>query len=197
MLILVIQGAIWINFSVPTFTHSPLFFMSYLVVSAIQMGANIDYAIVIASRYQELKNQMHHQDAIIETMNFAFHTIITSGTILACAGTLIGMMTSEAAIVGIGQSIGRGTIISIILVMFVLPQILLIGGGLADKTSFSMPSANLPKISSSGHIRVDGMVRGEIRGYVHGIIRADVNGEVDLNLLSGKASEEGGGENEA
>lgn len=197
LLILVIQGAIWINFSVPTLRGTPLFFMSYLVVSAIQMGANIDYAIVIASRYQEQKNQMNHQDAIIETMNFAFHTIITSGTILACAGTLIGMMTSEAAIVGIGQSIGRGTIISIILVMFVLPQILLIGSNLADRTSFSMPRTNLPRISSSGHIRVDGMVRGEIRGYVQGIIRADVSGEVDLNLLSGKAMEEGGAENEA
>lgn len=197
MLILVIQGAIWINFSIPAFTGSPLFFMSYLVVSAIQMGANIDYAIVIASRYQELKNQMPHQEAIIETMNYAFHTIITSGTILACAGTLIGMMTSEAAIVGIGQSIGRGTIISIILVMFVLPQILLVGGSLADKTSFSMPRANLPKVSSSGHIRVDGMVRGEIRGYVYGLVRADVNGEVELNLLSGKTSEEGGEEDEA
>ena len=197
LLILVIQGAIWINFSVPTFMDSPLFFMSYLVVSAIQMGANIDYAIVIASRYQELKNQMHHQDAIIETMNFAFHTIITSGTILACAGTLIGMMTSEAAIVGIGQSIGRGTIISIVLVMFVLPQILLIGGELVDKTSFSMPKANLPRIANSGHIRVDGMVRGEVRGYVQGIIRADINGEVDLNVISGKALAEGGTDDEA
>ena len=191
LLILVIQGSIWINFSIPTFTDSPLFFMSYLVVSSIQMGANIDYAIVIASRYQEIKNEMHHRDAIIETMNFAFHTIITSGTILACAGTLIGMMTSEAAIVGIGQSLGRGTIISIILVMFVLPQILLIGGEIVDKTSFSMPKASLPKISGSGHVRVDGMVRGEIHGYVSGIIRADINGDVDLNLLSGKSLEEG------
>ena len=196
LLILVIQGAIWINFSIPAFTGAPLFFMSYLVVSSIQMGANIDYAIVISSRYQELKTQMSHRDAIIETMNFAFPTILTSGSILACAGTLIGMMTSEAAIVGIGQSLGRGTIISIGLVMFVLPQILLIGGELVDKTSFSMPRTNLPRISSSGHIRVDGLVRGEIHGYVNGIVRADINGDVELNLLSGKTTEEGGNPNE-
>ena len=196
LLILVIQGAIWINFSIPTFTGSPLFFMSYLVVSSIQMGANIDYAIVISSRYQDLKTKMPHQEAIIETMNFAFPTILTSGSILACAGTLIGMMTSEAAIVGIGQSLGRGTIISIGLVMFVLPQILLIGGELVDKTSFSMPRTNLPRISSSGHIRVDGLVRGEIHGYVNGIVRADINGDVELNLLSGKTTEEGGNPNE-
>ncbi|MCI6937569.1 MAG: MMPL family transporter, partial [Clostridiales bacterium] len=189
LLILVIQGAIWINFSIPAFTGSPLFFMSYLVVSSIQMGANIDYAIVISSRYQDLKTKMPHREAIIETMNFAFPTILTSGSILACAGTLIGMMTSEAAIVGIGQSLGRGTIISIGLVMFVLPQILLIGGELVDKTSFSMPRTNLPRISSSGHIRVDGLVRGEIHGYVNGIVRADINGDVELNLLSGKTTE--------
>ena len=197
LLILVIQGAIWINFSIPAFTGAPLFFMSYLVVSSIQMGANIDYAIVISSRYQELKTQMSHRDAIVETMNFAFPTILTSGSILACAGTLIGMMTSEAAIVGIGQSLGRGTILSIGLVMFVLPQILLIGGEVVDKTSFSMPHTNLPRISSSGHIRVDGLVRGEIHGNVNGIVRADIYGDVELNLLSGKSTEEGGNNREA
>ena len=196
LLILVIQGAIWINFSIPAMTGAPLFFMSYLVVSSIQMGANIDYAIVISSRYQDLKRKMSHRDAIIETMNFAFPTILTSGSILACAGTLIGMMTSEAAIVGIGQSLGRGTVISIVLVMFVLPQILLLGGEIVDKTSFSMPRTNLPKISSTGRIRVDGFVRGEIHGYVNGIVRADINGDVELNLLSGKTTEEGENRNE-
>lgn len=196
LLILVIQGSIWINFSIPTFTDSPLFFMSYLVVSSIQMGANIDYAIVIASRYQEIKNTMDRKTAIIETMNFAFHTIITSGTILATAGTLIGGMTSEAAIVGIGQSLGRGTIISIILVMFVLPQILLVGGNLVDKTSFSMPAVAIKKKEAGGHVKVDGMVRGEIHGFVSGIVRADIQGEVNLNLLSGAVTEEGALENE-
>ena len=55
LLILVIQDSIWINFAVPTIRGTYIFFMSYLVVSSIQMGANIDYAIVISSRYQELK----------------------------------------------------------------------------------------------------------------------------------------------
>ncbi len=175
----------------------PLLLILVIQGASIQMGANIDYAIVISSRYQELKTQMSHRDAIVETMNFAFPTILTSGSILACAGTLIGMMTSEAAIVGIGQSLGRGTILSIGLVMFALPQILLIGGEIVDKTSFSMPHTNLPRISSSGHIRVDGLVRGEIHGYVNGIVRADINGDVELNLLSGKTTEEGENNREA
>ncbi len=189
LLILVIQGSIWINFSLPYLLDQPLFFMSYLVVSSIQMGANIDYAIVVANRYQELKDQMNHRDAIIETMNFAFPTIITSGTILAVAGTLIGMMTSTASITGIGQNLGRGTIISILLVMFVLPQILLVGGKVVDMTAFEMPNV-AKKQQGRGRVKVDGLVRGEIHGVVSGTIHAIVDGDVDLNLIAGTVSEE-------
>lgn len=189
LLILVIQGSIWINFSLPYILNQPLFFMSYLVVSSIQMGANIDYAIVVANRYQELKNQMSHKKAIIETMNFAFPTIITSGTILAVAGTLIGLMTSTPSITGIGQNLGRGTIISILLVMFVLPQILLVGAKVVDLTSFSMPSVT-KKHKGRGKVKVDGMVRGEIHGTVSGVMHAIVDGDVDVNLISGTAAQE-------
>ena len=136
LLIAIIQGSIWINFTIPTFTHVNLFFLSYLIVSSIQMGANIDYAIVIASRFMELKDKMEPREAIIETMNYAFPTIITSGPILAISGYLIGNMTSECAIVGVGQSLFRGTLISMVMVMFVLPQILLISVKIIDKTSF-------------------------------------------------------------
>ena len=186
LLIVVIQGSIWLNFSFPTFTGSGVFFMSYLVVSSIQMGANIDYAIVVASRYTEIKNQMSHRQAIIETLNFAFPTIVTSGTILATAGVLIGRMTSEAAIVGIGDALGRGTILSLFLVMFVLPQVLLVGSAIVDKTSFSMHT-NLASLQrkASGRVTVEGNVRGVIHGTVNGYIRATVDGDVDLRVLSG------------
>lgn len=191
LLILIIQGSIWINFSVPVLTEHPIFFLSYLIVSSIQMGANIDYAIVIASRFNELKREMSKKEAIIETMNFAFPTILTSGTILAVAGTLIGTMTSEAAIVGIGESLGRGTIISMILVMFVLPQILLLGDKIVEKTSFSIPK---PKVVASqkanGKTMIDGLVKGYISGEIDGFIRASVEGDIDVNVYSGKIDSE-------
>ncbi len=194
LLILVIEGSIFINFSIPVFTHVDLFFIAYLIVSSIQMGANIDYAIVIASRYTELQHKLEPKEAIIETMNFAFPTILTSGSILASAGFILGQISSEGTIVGIGQSLGRGTIISIILVMFALPQILLLGGRVIEKTSFSVPNA-LRHHESHGRIVVDGMVRGEIRGTVTGILHATVEGEAKLELLSGGAEEADGDEN--
>ena len=54
ILVATIQTSIWINFSIPAVTGTGMFFLSYLIVSSIQMGANIDYAIVISTRYQEL-----------------------------------------------------------------------------------------------------------------------------------------------
>ena len=191
LLILVIQGSIWINFSFPTITGKYLFFLGYLIVSSIQMGANIDYAIVIASRYQELKGKMPHKNAMIETLNFAFPTIITSGAIMSICGFLIGSMTSEPVIAGIGESLGRGTVISIFLVMFVLPQILLVGSGVVDKTSFSVPAVSVgERKTASGKVVINGMVRGHINGTVRGILRATVDGDVDLNVVSGSAGGE-------
>ena len=191
LLILVIQGSIWINFSIPTITGKYLFFLGYLIVSSIQMGANIDYAIVIATRYQELKGKMHHRDAIVETLNFAFPTILTSGSILSICGFLIGSMTSEPVIAGIGESLGRGTVISMFLVMFVLPQILLVGSGIVDKTSFSVPSVAVGgHKTANGRTYVNGMVSGRINGTIRGAVHAVVEGDIDLNLVSGSANDE-------
>ena len=189
LLILVIEGAIFINFSVPVFTHVDLFYIAYLIVSSIQMGANIDYAIVIAGRYTELQHEMGPREAVIETMNFAFPTIITSGSILAAAGFILGQISSEATIVGIGQSLGRGTVISILLVMFALPQILIVGSGIIEKTSFSMSGAVRHR-DSRGRMLVNGMVRGEIHGTVTGVLHGTVEGTAKLELLSGSAEEE-------
>ena len=186
LLILVIQGAIWMNFAYPALVHKDVFFLTQLVVSSIQMGANIDYAIVIANRYTDDTKTMRPKEAIIEAMNFAFPTILTSGTILAVSGILISFLTTECTINGIGEALGRGTIISIILVMFVLPQILILGGKILEKTSFSMPKVAARTHRGSGLVAVDGLIVGEIRGSVNGVFRGTIEGDADLRLLSGR-----------
>lgn len=138
ILILVIQGSIWVNFSFPTLQDKPIFFMSYLVASSIQMGANIDYAIVITNRYTELRRKMNKFEAVKQSLNLAFPTIFTSGTILACAGFAIGLFSSNPVISSVGTSLGRGTFISIVLVMGILPQLLVLGDFIIEKTSFSL-----------------------------------------------------------
>lgn len=188
LLLAIIQGAVWINFSVPVVTHTNIFFLSYLIVSSIQMGANIDYAIVISSRYTELKKTMSIKDAMIETLNQAFPTIITSGAILAIAGLLIGFLSSDVAISSVGICLGRGTLISIFLVMFVLPQILLLGDTIIEKTSFTLKHRELIQ-KRSGNMRVNGRVRGYVCGIVDANISGVIHGEISAQLDSDGADE--------
>lgn len=189
LLIAVIQGVIWVNFSFPSIQEKNVFFLSAMIVSSIQMGANIDYAIVISGRFMEIKNKMSKKDAIIETMNFAFPTIVTSGTMLALAGIFIGQMSSDGAVCGIGQCLGRGTILSIFTVMFVLPQILLLGEKIIDKTSFAV-SIPLKLERNSGLMRIDGFIQGQMNGSVmgefHGLVRGDANLFVNMGKLEQK-----------
>ncbi len=184
LLILVIQGSVWINFSFPYLQQEPLFFLSYLVVSSIQMGANIDYAIVIANRYVELKQIMPPKKAVVESLNQAFPTIVTSGTILASAGVLIGFLSTNPAISSIGVCLGRGTLISIFLVMGILPQILLLGDVIIDKTAITL-KRRLPVQSHTGIMRLDGHVRGYVAGVVDGDFSGLIRGTVNAQLESG------------
>ena len=138
ILVLTIQGSIWVNFSLPYLANEPMFFLSYLIVSSIQMGATIDYAIVITSRYMVLREECESKNkAISRTLNEAFPTIITSGTIMAASGFVIGFLTSNATIASLGKTLGIGVLISMILVMFVLPVLLYLFDFTIDKTSFS------------------------------------------------------------
>ena len=138
ILVLTIQGSIWVNFSLPYLANEPMFFLSYLIVSSIQMGATIDYAIVITGRYMVLREECESKNkAISRTLNEAFPTIITSGTIMAASGFVIGFLTSNATIASLGKTLGIGVLISMILVMFVLPILLYLFDFTIDKTSFS------------------------------------------------------------
>jgi len=184
LLILVIQGSVWINFSFPYLMKENMFFLSYLVVSSIQMGANIDYAIVIANRYTELRQTMPLKDAVVESLNEAFPTIITSGSILASAGILIGFLSSTPSIASIGVCLGRGTLISIFLVMGILPQILLLGDIIIDKTAVTL-KARLPLQSRTGIMRLDGHVRGYISGVVDADFSGILHGTINASIESG------------
>ena len=148
LLILVIQGSIWLNFAIPAWQGKYVFFMCFLIVTAIQMGANIDYAIVISSRYISLRDEgWDRREAIIETLNLAFPTVITSGTMMVVAGLLIGARVSQCVIAGMGHYVGTGTAISLLFVNFALPQILVLGDGFIRGTTLrSAGAAKLRKV---------------------------------------------------
>ena len=187
LLILIIQGSIWCNFSIPTLRHVSVFFLTYLIISSIQMGANIDYAIVISSHYMELREKLPLKEAMIESLNHAFPTIITSGLMLSSAGFVIAFLTSNETISSIGLYLGMGTLISIFLVMCVLPQIMLFGDTIIRKTSFTI-EPNIRSLSRAGTMRIDGRVRGNLNGFidaeVHGLFSGNLSALVEFNSVT-------------
>ncbi len=138
LLVTVIQGSIWMNFSIPYMTDTNLMFLTSIIVSAIQMGATIDYAIVLTNRYQALKTEMSKGEAIALAVDQSFPTIFTSGSILIAAGFLIAFLTTDSYVGSIGMALGRGSLISVILVLTVLPQVLYAGDGFIEKTKFKI-----------------------------------------------------------
>lgn len=184
MLIMTIEGSIFINFAFPYLKGTNLFFLSYLVVSAIQMGATIDYAILITNRYKSLKLTMEKEDAIVEALNQSFPTVFTSGSILTSAGYVIGMLSTDPIISSIGISIGRGTFISIILVMTVLPVILNLGDKVIEKTQLDFSKKHLHKHIKTNKTVVDGFVKGEVNGNMKGHFRGSLTGDMNLKLIS-------------
>ena len=178
LLIIVIQGSIWINFSFPTITGQPLYFLGYLIVNAVMMGANIDYAIVISSHYQELKAHMPHKEAIVHALNAAFPTVFTSGTIMASSGILIGNLSAQPVVSTMGSCLGRGTIISIFLVLFVLPAVLVLGDSIIERTSFKLKGIETKTRTATGTVRV----QGHVRGYINGVVDADIHGIIHGQL---------------
>jgi len=196
LLIVVIQGSIWINFSIPTLMGQPLYFLGYLIVQALQMGANIDYAIVISSHYQELKRSMPHKEAIVHALNAAFPTIFTSGTMMAAAGLLIGNLSAQPVVSIMGTCIGRGTIISIILVLCVLPSILVLGDSIINRTSFRLKGIEPKTRAATGTVFVRGHIRGQINGIVDAQIDGVIHGQLNATVSTdGQIIEQGGAEN--
>ena len=191
LLILVIQGSIWINFSFPVLLDQPLYFLGYMIVNAVMMGANIDYAIVISSHYQELKAHMPHKEAIVHALNAAFPTVFTSGTIMASAALLIGQMTAQPVISIMGNTLGRGTIISIVLVLVVLPAILVLGDSIIERTKFKVKPIAIPTRQASGTMRVKGRVKGYISGVVDAEFDGILHGQLNAAVANIEAEEEG------
>lgn len=135
ILLLVIELSIWINLSFPYFTGEHLNYISYLIISSIQLGATIDYAILFTDRYLENRRQQEKKKAVVQTIQDTAISILTSAGILTIAGFFLGNMSTNQVISELGILVGRGAIISTTLVFFVLPSLLTLLDKFIQKTT--------------------------------------------------------------
>lgn len=126
ILVLSIETAIWINLSVPYFTDSTIFYIAYLIISSIQLGATVDYAILMTERYKEYRQNMGKREAIVSTLSAVTVSILTSGSALTVVGFLLGIISTHGLLSQLGYFLGKGTLCSLVIVLFVLPGLLYI-----------------------------------------------------------------------
>ncbi|MGN0151124.1 MAG: RND family transporter [Wujia sp.] len=124
ILVLSIETAIWINLSVPYFMDARIFYIAYLIISSIQLGATVDYAILMTDRYRENRQSFEKKDALIETISDVTVSIMTSGSVLTVVGLLLGYISTNQLLAQLGIFIGRGAIFSMVIVLFVVPGLL-------------------------------------------------------------------------
>lgn len=127
ILVASIETAIWVNLSVSYFTDKPIFYIAYLIISSVQLGATVDYAILLTDRYKETRindPDMPKTKAAAKTISSCIVSILTSGSALTTVGLLLGFMSTHGLLSQIGMFIGRGTLCSMFAVIFVLPGFL-------------------------------------------------------------------------
>lgn len=124
ILVLSIETAIWLNLAIPYFRSSTIFYIAYLIISSIQLGATVDYAILMTDRYRENRQIFDNKAAVIQTISDVTVSILTSGIVLTVVGLLLGYVSTNQLLAQLGIFIGRGAILSLIIVLFVLPGLL-------------------------------------------------------------------------
>ncbi|MDR1292818.1 MAG: MMPL family transporter [Clostridiales Family XIII bacterium] len=144
ILLLTIETSIWINLSIPYFEGSSINFLGYLVLSAVQLGTTVDYAILLTNKYLTLRRALPTRAAVEGALGESFRSILVSAAVLSAAGFSLYGSATNPAVTEIGLLLGRGTLLSLLMVSFFLPAMLLLCdraiGKLTYKSSFWRPA---------------------------------------------------------
>ena len=137
ILVLSIETAIWINLSIPYFTDQVIFYIAYLIISSIQLGATVDYAILFTDRYKEMRQTYAKKQAVVQTISAVSVSVLTSASVLTVVGFLLGIFSTHGLLSQLGYFLGKGTLCSLAIVLFVLPGLLYLFDRLIVKTKRS------------------------------------------------------------
>ncbi|AIY82762.1 MMPL family protein [Clostridium baratii str. Sullivan] len=136
LLVSAIEFAIFINMGIPYFTGTTIPFIASIVIGTIQLGATVDYAILLTSRFrEELRNGHEKHEAILIAVEESAKSIVTSGLTFFGATGAVALISDMALIRSLCFLISRGAIISMAVILLILPSFLLVLEDLINKTS--------------------------------------------------------------
>lgn len=138
LIILPIEISIWMNLTIPYLTGTSLSYIGYLIIEAVQMGAAVDYAIILAREYFDRRRSMGAKDASREAIAHAGVPILTSASILVLAGLAIQLISTNGMVSQLGTLIFRGALIAALMMFLFLPFLLRLFDGVIKRTSIGL-----------------------------------------------------------
>lgn len=143
ILVACIEFAITINMGIPYLTHSVLPFIAGIVIGTIQLGACVDYAILLTSRFrEELTLGLKPKEAITKSITQCMPSIITSGLSFFAACSGVSLIAQMDLIKSMCTLLGRGALISVVVILTILPSLLLVCNKAIAKTTKGWPKSN-------------------------------------------------------
>lgn len=136
ILTLTIEAAIWINLAIPYFAGIPINYIGYLVLNVVQLVATVDYAILLTNTYRRYRKTMLKGEAVSRALGTTFKSIIVSASILSICGFALYYTSTNPIVCDIGVMLGRGTLLSFVLVVCVLPLMLRVFDPLIKKLTW-------------------------------------------------------------
>ncbi|MEG2923135.1 MAG: MMPL family transporter [Oscillospiraceae bacterium] len=136
LLLLTIEASIWMNLAFPYFMGDEIHYIGYLVINTVQLGATVDYAILLSERYLQKRQTLFKHEAIKQTIAETAPSILTSAGILTMAGVMIGVISTNAVVSQLGTVLGRGAAFSCIMVLLFLPAMLILCDCILPKTTY-------------------------------------------------------------
>ena len=124
ILVLSIETAIWINLAIPYFRGQYVFYIAYLIISSVQLGATVDYAILFSDRYQEFRETLGRKEAVAATVSAVTTSVSTTGSAMAVVGFLMGAISTNQLLGQLGNFLGVGSLVSLAIVLSALPGFL-------------------------------------------------------------------------
>ena len=138
-----IEVAIFLNMAIPYIQGVDMVYMGYIIVSSIQLGATVDYSILLTNNYIAKRKLLPKKEACIEAVTRSCSSIFTSGTIITLAGYIVHFISTTAAIGDLGHLIGRGGLLSVILVLTLLPALLVLCDRLIIEKDWKEPGRKI------------------------------------------------------
>ncbi|WP_071705865.1 efflux RND transporter permease subunit [Murdochiella vaginalis] len=136
LLVMTIEVAIWLNLSVPYFTGSPLSYIGFLIISTVQLGSTVDYAILYTEHYCDHRTRRNRRETLDLAARETIPSLLPPAMILTCSGLVLYLTSSLTIVSELGEVLARGAALSLLMVIFVLPGLLFVFDRLVERTSF-------------------------------------------------------------